>query len=231
VIVFQVMALQALGAYAEKAYSANFNLTLKVQNGADSHQFVVNPQNALVLQSFEAILRLYLSNTHLLKLPNLDSPVELEAVGSSLAFVQVQYSYHRLPQREDMPFYCQKELKEQRNGNRLQLELCCNWTRPGRSNMAVAEVEALSGFRFDEEELRRLTAISDLQRVELDKEDSKANIYFNPVGFTKSMHFPHFFSSATSQSACPWPATLSTKWPTKSPPNFFSTTTRSRANS
>jgi hypothetical protein len=112
----------------------------------------------------------------------LDSPVEFEATGTSLAFVQVQYSYNRLPAREDVPFYCAKELREQRNGNRLQLELCCNWTRPGRSNMAVAEVEALSGFRFDEEELRRLTGIADLQRVELERDESKANIYFNPVG-------------------------------------------------
>lgn len=163
-----VMALQALGAYAEKAYSGNFNLSVKLQNGADSHSFTVNPQNALVLQSFEV--------------PNLDSPVQIEASGSSLAFLQIQWSYYRQALRDDVPFYCAKELKEQRNGNRLQLELCCNWTRPGQSNMAVAEVEALSGFRFDEEELHRLTGIADLQRVELERDESKANIYFNPLG-------------------------------------------------
>ena len=47
------MALQALGAYSEKAYSPTFNLTIKVSNGGDSHQFVVNQQNAVVLQSYE----------------------------------------------------------------------------------------------------------------------------------------------------------------------------------
>jgi hypothetical protein len=73
--------------------------------------------------------------------------------------------------------------------------------------MAVAEVEALSGFRFDEEELRRLTGIADLQRVELDKEDTKANIYFNPVSLPiipfmnilspiQLASLPHFLHSA-----------------------------------
>lgn len=50
------MALQALGAYAERAYSPNFNLSLKVQNGPDSQHFSINPQNAIVLQSYEVIL-------------------------------------------------------------------------------------------------------------------------------------------------------------------------------
>ncbi|KAL3083600.1 hypothetical protein niasHT_036372 [Heterodera trifolii] len=181
-----VMALQSLGAYAEKAYSPSFNLSIKVQNGQqDTHLFTINAQNALVLQSYE-FLAFCLFNSLIFpffSLPNLDAPVELEAVGTSMAFVQVQYSYHRQTLREDVPFYCAKEVREVRNGNRLQLELCCNYTRAGaRSNMAVAEVDALSGYRFDEEDVRRLTGIADLQRVELDKEDSKLNIYFNALG-------------------------------------------------
>lgn len=47
--------------------------------------------------------------------------------------------------------------------------------------MAVAEISAISGYRFDAEEMNKLTGISDLQRVELDKDDTKMNIYFNPV--------------------------------------------------
>jgi len=47
------MALQALGKYAERSYGAAFNVTIKIQNGADSHNFNINPQNSLVLQSYE----------------------------------------------------------------------------------------------------------------------------------------------------------------------------------
>jgi uncharacterized protein (UPF0335 family) len=47
--------------------------------------------------------------------------------------------------------------------------------------MAVAEVNALSGYKFDNEEVQKLTGLKDLQRAELENEDTKLNIYFNPV--------------------------------------------------
>lgn len=47
--------------------------------------------------------------------------------------------------------------------------------------MAVAEVNTLSGYKFDGEEMQKLTGIPDLQRVELDNDDTKMNLYFNPV--------------------------------------------------
>lgn len=50
------MALQALGAYAERAYSPQFNVTIKAKNGADNQQFDVSPENAIVLQSYEVII-------------------------------------------------------------------------------------------------------------------------------------------------------------------------------
>lgn len=52
------MAIQALGGYAEKTYSATFNLSIKVQNGRDnSHQFLITPQNSIVLQNYEVRMR------------------------------------------------------------------------------------------------------------------------------------------------------------------------------
>ena len=47
--------------------------------------------------------------------------------------------------------------------------------------MALAEIDALSGYRFDAEQVHTLTGIEDLQRVEMEKEDTKMNVYFNPV--------------------------------------------------
>lgn len=47
--------------------------------------------------------------------------------------------------------------------------------------MAVAEIEALTGYQFDSTELQSLSEINDLQRAELDKDDTKMNLYFNPV--------------------------------------------------
>ncbi|VDM52932.1 unnamed protein product [Angiostrongylus costaricensis] len=164
-----VIALQALGSYAEHAYSPDANATVTITNGADNHVFNVSPSNAIVLQSYE--------------LPNIDSNVVIKASGKGTVFAQVSYSYHRNALRDDSPFFCSKDLKELRAGNRMQLDLCCNYTRSsGKSNMAVAEVDALTGFKFDEEEMGKLTSISDLQRVELDHDDTKMNLYFNPLG-------------------------------------------------
>lgn len=47
--------------------------------------------------------------------------------------------------------------------------------------MAVAEITALTGYRFDADEASRLTDIANLQRSELDNDDTKMNLYFNPV--------------------------------------------------
>ena len=47
------MALQALGAYAERVYSPSFNITVKAQMGSDKTSFSVTPDNSVVLQSYE----------------------------------------------------------------------------------------------------------------------------------------------------------------------------------
>jgi CD109 antigen len=163
-----VMALQALGAYAEKAYSPNLSMELAIESGEEKHNFSITNQNAIVLQSYE--------------ITSLDSSIKLKASGHGVAFAQVQYTYYRQSMRDDTPFFCTKELKEQKSGNRMELNLCCNYTIfGGRSNMAVAEINTLSGYQFDNEEIDKLTNIEDLQRVELDKDDTRMNIYFNAL--------------------------------------------------
>ncbi|KAK6016255.1 hypothetical protein OSTOST_18259 [Ostertagia ostertagi] len=108
-----VIALQALGSYAEHAYSADSNVTVTVTNGADSQTFGVTPSNAIVLQSYE--------------LPNIESNVDIKASGKGTVFAQVSYSYYRNAVRDDSPFFCSKDLKELRGGNRMQLDLCCKY--------------------------------------------------------------------------------------------------------
>ncbi|VBB29465.1 unnamed protein product, partial [Acanthocheilonema viteae] len=166
-----IMALQALAAYAAKIYSPQLNVSIMIINGANKQNFEITADNAMVLQSYQ--------------LANLDQGLELEAKGNGIVLAQLQYSYHRTTMRDDLPFYCTKEVRELHSGNRLQLDLCCNYTKPdSRSNMAVAEVDALSGFRFDGDQLGNLMDIGDLQRAELDNEDTRMNLYFNPIGST-----------------------------------------------
>ncbi|CAB3408447.1 unnamed protein product [Caenorhabditis bovis] len=163
-----VMALQALSGYAAKTYSANQNLQFSVINGKHNHTFNITSRNAIVLQSYQ--------------ISNLNDPISVNASGNGIVFAQLSYSYYRDSLNDDAPFFCSKEIKEMRGGNRLQLDLCCNYTRQGKSNMVLAEVETLSGYRFDADQKERLTSIEDLQRVEFENEDTKMNVYFNPLG-------------------------------------------------
>ena len=108
--------------------------------------------------------------------------MKVSVTGKGVAFVQVQYVYYRQVLKDEVPFFCTKELTEQKSGNRMELNLCCNYTVYGeRSNMAVAQVDTLSGYQFDPEDVDKLTKIDDLQRVELDNDDTRMNIYFNAV--------------------------------------------------
>uniref|UniRef100_A0A1I7TL17 TEP1-F n=1 Tax=Caenorhabditis tropicalis TaxID=1561998 RepID=A0A1I7TL17_9PELO len=167
-----VMALQALSSYAAVTYSDKHLSQVNIQNGKHSHSFDVNLRNSIVLQSYQ--------------LSSLNDGVTITANGSGVVFAQLSYSYYRDSLNDDAPFFCSQEIKEMRAGNRLQLDLCCNYTRSGRSNMALAEIDALSGYRFDAEQVHTLTSIEDLQRVEMEKDDTKMNVYFNPLKMTYS---------------------------------------------
>ncbi|PAV67173.1 hypothetical protein WR25_25013 isoform J [Diploscapter pachys] len=189
-----VLALQAISTYAEKTYSAMGNITVQIANGADNHQFKVGRENALVLQTYE--------------LTNPDNEVVVKAIGNGVVFAQVSYSYYRNSLLDDVPFFCTKDLKELRGGNRLQLELCCNYTRANaQSNMAVAALQSLSGFKFDEEEMNLLTQTKGLQRVELEDDDTLMNVYFN--GLTSTPICMNVYSDMVYQVAEHKPAQVS----------------------
>ncbi|CEF64943.1 CD109 antigen [Strongyloides ratti] len=165
-----VIALQALGGYAERVYSSEINAEVKVElANNEEHTFTINNDNSLVLQS-------YIIN-------NLDGPITIKGSGDGVVFVQIQYSYHKTTTRDESVFNCSKDIKEVRSGNRIQMDLCCNYNKIGsKSNMAVAEINTLSGFKYDIDETNKLTDVDDLQRVDLDNDDTKVNIYFNPLG-------------------------------------------------
>lgn len=47
------MAIQAIAAYAEKTYTSKIDVSLDVENGNQKHTFKVNPDNAILQQSYE----------------------------------------------------------------------------------------------------------------------------------------------------------------------------------
>ncbi|CAI5439953.1 unnamed protein product [Caenorhabditis angaria] len=177
-----VVALQALAKYGALTYpgprddsTVPLVTELQILNGKNATGFWISPENATVLQSAPIL--------------NIREPISINLVENSnstnsagVLFGQLVYSYYRETLNSDAPFFCSQEIKELRAGNRLQLDLCCNYTKTGKSNMALAEIESLTGYRFDGEQINTLRNIEDLQRVELQKDDTKMNVYFNPLG-------------------------------------------------
>ena len=61
--------------------------------------------------------------------------------------------------------------------------------------MALMEIDALSGYQFDADEINKLTekhyVLPKIQRVELEKGDTKINLYFRSVNYFL-LHFLYF---------------------------------------
>lgn len=165
-----VVGLQALGAYAEAAYSSNIDMSFTVKNGEMKRSFTVKPDNSVVLQQF--------------KMDNLEQPVEIEATGKGVAFAQISWRYNLATLKDAEPFACDQSVNQASDTDVL-LALCCQYKKTGKSNMAVAEIDSLSGFTIDADQLNKLTGIPDIQRVELTKGDTKANLYFNSLSSNK----------------------------------------------
>ncbi len=56
------------------------------------------------------------------------------------------------------------------------------YLRGGKSNMAILEANAPSGYAFDQEELEALRKEKQFKRYELEEKDSKLQLYFESVG-------------------------------------------------
>ena len=67
------------------------------------------------------------------------------------------------------------------------------YKKKGNSNMALMEIDALSGYQFDADEINKLTKkhLPKIQRVELEKGDTKINLYFRSVNYFL-LHFLYF---------------------------------------
>ncbi|CDW53810.1 A macroglobulin complement component family [Trichuris trichiura] len=161
-----VVALQALAHYAEHTYTPNTNLAITIRNGDHKALFQVNSDNAIVLQTYQ--------------INQMHQKIDISAEGKGAAFVQLNWRYNvkRLPNNK--PFICEQKVV-QRAPNELILSLCCRYNLGGKSNMAVLEMQTPSGFVIDSDQLSTLTSKEYLQRVETDKQDTQANIYFSSL--------------------------------------------------
>ncbi|KAK3727992.1 hypothetical protein QZH41_015940, partial [Actinostola sp. cb2023] len=182
------VALQALSKYAVYVYRAGTLKSTRIDIGhADkgnfSHNFRINDNNSLVLQQVEVP-----ANSLPMKIP-------IKAVGDGCALVQAHVSYNIPAIKEKHAFKLSTYVRRRKvkraivlktnAGERLcqplEMTVCAQWLKEGKSNMPIIEVKLVSGFNPDEESLERLLNHSGLGLMRFEIEKNKVVLYFNEM--------------------------------------------------
>lgn len=161
-----VIGLYALAKLAEKITVPNTNINVKIKHDAGAETFSLNRENAMILQKF--------------KLPPKTTQVEISAVGSGFAIIQVSTSYNLNVTGEWPLFTLDPQLFKNANQNRMQLTICSSFVGE-ESNMAVMEISLPSGYVMDEDSLPSLRAIKDVKKVETKEGGTGISLYFDKM--------------------------------------------------
>ena len=116
-----------------------------------------------------------------MKARDVRAPVSLSASGSGVVFAQLSWRYHLKADDSKPAFVCSAKEEPSKTESEMSAQLCCRYNRAGESGMAVLEAGALSGFEFDYDATQALTEQQSLQRAELTKGGTQANLYFESV--------------------------------------------------
>ena len=161
-----VIGLYALAKLAERITVPNTNINLKFKHDTGAETFSLTRENAMVLSKFQ--------------LPPKTTFVEISAVGSGFAILQVSTSYNLNVTGEWPLFTLDPQLFKNANQNRMQLTICSSFVGE-ESNMAVMEISLPSGYVMDEDSLPSLKAIKDVKRVETKDGGTGISLYFDKV--------------------------------------------------
>ncbi|XP_057308905.1 pregnancy zone protein-like [Hydractinia symbiolongicarpus] len=128
------VGLQALSHYSASTYLNNFNLTIMAttQTGF-SKEFKVRNDNKLLLQ------RAVLSTT--------PSNISIQAIGDGCTLVQANVKYNIPVPKEKPSFYLDIKVEELKTINcEHKIKVCGSYMKSGKSNMALIDINMVSGF-------------------------------------------------------------------------------------
>ncbi|XP_053206291.1 CD109 antigen-like isoform X2 [Panonychus citri] len=173
-----VIALQALASIASHLKSSKLAIDVtfkfgKISEKQTSRTFVLNPENAQVLQKFEMTDA---------KGETIPEDVQIESSGVGIAIVQVSWSYNLAVSAEEPAFYLNPLLGKASTDNFLQLNLCTYYKAGNSTNMAVMEVELPSGYSADVDALPSIKSQGNgIKRIESHNGDTNVVIYFDRI--------------------------------------------------
>jgi CD109 antigen len=193
-----VVAINALAQFAVSAYDPNVSLKVTFDSpdltGASKpalhNTFDISKENMLVLQQSELSERGFEKEFEALK------TVNVKAVGTGSAVVQVAWQYNVVKEDENKFFDVETEVT-QLGKSSVSLKVCTRLTSGGDTNMAIVSIETPSGFEFDSESIHQLrTDSNEVRRIDIAKSNTEASFYFDQVS-----HFRFFVPIKDSRSA------------------------------
>ncbi|XP_035781248.1 CD109 antigen-like isoform X2 [Anopheles albimanus] len=169
-----VVGLEALAKIAAKFSSDDLNITMVVKTDqAVQRSFNVDKDNALVLQKLE--------------LPQSVRSVEMTANGTGCALFQLSSKYH-INETESSPRFKLEPFAskgETESCIKISITTCFIPSEDQPiSNMAVMEIDMLSGFIIDSDSIAALKQHSAVKKIETKRGDTTLVLYFDNIGET-----------------------------------------------
>uniref|UniRef100_A0A2M4A5J7 TEP1-F n=1 Tax=Anopheles triannulatus TaxID=58253 RepID=A0A2M4A5J7_9DIPT len=169
-----VVGLEALAKIAAKFSSDDLKITMEMKTDQGvQRSFNVNKDNALVLQKLE--------------LPETIRSVEMTANGTGCALFQLSSKYHindkeSSPRFKLVPLTSKGEMPSTINIS-ITTSFIPSEDQP-ISNMAVMEIDMLSGFIVDSDSIAALKQHSAVKKIETKRGDTTVVLYFDNIGET-----------------------------------------------
>uniref|UniRef100_A0A2M3ZFL5 TEP1-F n=1 Tax=Anopheles braziliensis TaxID=58242 RepID=A0A2M3ZFL5_9DIPT len=169
-----VVGLEALAKIAAKFASDNLNITMEMKTDqAVLRSFNVNKDNALVLQKLE--------------LPESIRSVEMTANGTGCALFQLSAKYHINDKESSPRFKLEPLASKGEMDSAINISITTSFIpseEQPMSNMAVMEIDMLSGFIVESDSIAALSQNSAVKRIETKRGDTTLVLYFDNIGET-----------------------------------------------
>ncbi|KAK4317436.1 hypothetical protein Pmani_011444 [Petrolisthes manimaculis] len=164
-----VVALQAMASYESQQYQGDVNLVATVKGTDLHHSFAVDETNNLL--------------TQLVPLPGLPNTLHLSIVGQGCAVLQSVLRYNVLEAEASDAFILSVGTNTLADKNCVtkNVKACVTYVLPdGKSNMAVMEINLISGYIPDKEDLKAIVSANNtIKRYEVD--GSKISLYIDEI--------------------------------------------------
>ncbi|KAG7169002.1 Alpha-2-macroglobulin-like 4 [Homarus americanus] len=165
-----VVALQAMALYESRFYEGDLNMVATVKAGGLEHSFAVAEHNKFL--------------TQLVPLPNLPTSVSLSIVGQGCTIFQSVLRYN-IPEPEASDAFSltvTSKTEPDKTCVTKRINACASYRlSDGKSNMAIMEVNLVSGYTPEKTDLKQITKANGKVIKKYEVDGSKVSFYIDEL--------------------------------------------------